>query len=63
MSDNMGCAVITLAVAIAIAAIASCTAVERYSSAEERSRMTPEQLCVQKAWTQPDRMQCMGKKP
>lgn len=63
MSDNMGCAVIALSVAIATVAVASCVALGNNAHHESQSKMTAEQLCVQRAMTQHDRMQCMGAKP
>lgn len=45
--------------AIVIATMAGCTVGEVYIKAEARKAMTPQQMCMDKAWTHADRVECM----
>ena len=56
MNDN------ALICAVILAFVASCTAesiTDKVIVAKGLQGMTPQQICVQKAWTQTDRMECL----
>jgi hypothetical protein len=47
------------AAAIAIASMAGCVAVTAVSKHERDKAMTPQQRCVELAWSQADRIECL----
>lgn len=57
--EGIGCAAMTVAISVAVLAVASCAAVEKFAASVERLKMTPEQMCVAKAWTHADRLACL----
>lgn len=54
MSDAIG----MLAVALAIASVGGCIVGTRYVD----NQKTPQQLCVERAWTNADRVECLKAK-
>lgn len=55
-----------LALALMVAAVAGCIVGSSYMEAkktEARAAMTPQQMCVQHAWTQADRIECLKTRP
>lgn len=48
-----------LAMAIIVASIAGCVASTNYFHDEREKGKTAQQICVEKAWTQADRIECL----
>ena len=48
--------------AIIIASIAGCTAGQSYFNYKARKEMTPQQICVERSWSQKDRLECLKTK-
>jgi hypothetical protein len=55
MSDAIG----MLSIALVIASIGGCIVGSRYVDAQKEKAMTPQQMCVQRALTQADRIECL----
>lgn len=57
MSDN---AVFAVIFATSVASCTACTVSDRLIAAKVT---TPQQMCMEKAWTQADRIQCLQAQP
>ena len=46
-------------IAVIVASIAGCVAVESYVQRDNGKMLSPQQMCIKAAWTQADRMECL----